>query len=135
MPLRAGPKIGPHIGPKTADDPPTGERVTELSQLHDVLFLLETLMENVPDSIYFKDLESRFTRINRYAAQRYGVASPAHAIGRTDFDFFTDEHAAQARRDEQEIIRTRTAAGERRREGDAAGRPGALGLDDEAAAA
>ncbi|MFL5306559.1 MAG: putative bifunctional diguanylate cyclase/phosphodiesterase [Polyangia bacterium] len=102
MPLRAGPKFGP----KTGSDPPTGERVTELSQLHDVLFLLETLMENVPDSIYFKDLESRFTRINRYAAQRYGVASPAHAIGRSDFDFFTDEHAAQARRDEQEIIRT-----------------------------
>ena len=84
MPLRAGPKIGPNIGPKLgpnvgqkkAGDPPTGERVTELSQLHDVLFLLETLMENVPDSIYFKDLESRFTRINQYAAQRFGVASP-----------------------------------------------------------
>ncbi len=106
MPLRAGPKLGSHPGLKTGDDAPTGERPTELSQLHDVLFLLETLMENVPDSIYFKDLESRFTRINRYAAQRYGVSSPAHAIGRTDFDFFTEEHAAKARRDEQEIIRT-----------------------------
>jgi PAS domain-containing protein len=28
------------------------------------------------------------------------------AIGRTDFDFFADEHAGQALRDEQEIIRT-----------------------------
>ena len=63
-------------------------------------------MENVPDSIYFKDLESRFTRINRYAASGTALRARRTAIGRTDFDFFTDEHAAQARRDEQEIIRT-----------------------------
>ena len=80
--------------------------VAEISHLHDEIFLLETLMDNVPDAIYFKDRESRFTRINRYAAARFGIADPAEAIGRTDFDFFTDEHAAQARRDEQEILRT-----------------------------
>src|SRR5689334_22884307 len=77
-----------------------------ISRLEDEIFLLETLMENVPDSIYFKDRQSRFTRINRYAAARFGVESPALAVGRTDFDFFTDEHAAKALRDEQEIIRT-----------------------------
>ena len=80
--------------------------VAEISHLQDEIFLLETLMDNVPDSIYFKDRQSRFTRINRYAAARFGVESPAHAVGRTDFDFFTDEHAAKALRDEQEIIRT-----------------------------
>src|SRR5205823_1291444 len=60
----------------------------------------------VPDAIYFKDAQSRFTRINRYAAERFGIDDPALAVGRTDFDFFTDEHAAQAMRDEQEIMRT-----------------------------
>ncbi len=78
----------------------------EISQLQDEIFLLETLMDNVPDSIYFKDRQSRFTRINRYAAVRFGVASPALAVGRTDSDFFSAEHAAKALRDEQEIIRT-----------------------------
>jgi len=78
----------------------------EIARLKEELFLLETLMDNSPDSIYFKDRESRFTRINRYAAVRFGVNDPALAIGRTDFDYFTDEHAAQAFRDEQEIIRT-----------------------------
>src|SRR5262249_13995498 len=63
-------------------------------------------MDNVPDSIYFKDRQSRFTRINRYAAARFGVDSPAQAVGQTDFDFFTEEHAAKALHDEQEIIRT-----------------------------
>ena len=80
--------------------------VAEISQLQDEIFLLETLMDNVPDYIYFKDRQSRFTRINRYAAARFGVESPALAVGRTDFDFFTEEHAAKALRDEQEIIRT-----------------------------
>ncbi len=78
----------------------------EISPLQDQLFLLETLMDNVPDSIYFKDRQSRFTRINRHAAARYGIASPELAVDRTDADFFTEEHAAQALRDEQEIIRT-----------------------------
>jgi diguanylate cyclase (GGDEF)-like protein/PAS domain S-box-containing protein len=78
----------------------------EISNLQNEIFLLETLMNNVPDYIYFKDLQSRFTRINDYAAERFGISDPALAVGRTDFDFFTDEHAAKALRDEQEIIRT-----------------------------
>ncbi len=78
----------------------------EIARLRNEIFLLETLMDNVPDTIYFKDRQSRFTRINRHAAARYGIADPALAVGRTDSDFFTDEHAAQALRDEQEIIRT-----------------------------
>jgi diguanylate cyclase (GGDEF)-like protein/PAS domain S-box-containing protein len=94
-------------GPKPARDKgASDELVTELSQLQGDLLSLETLMDNVPDYIYFKDRQSRFTRINRYAAERFGVASPALAVGCTDFDFFTEEHAAQAMRDEQEIIRT-----------------------------
>jgi diguanylate cyclase (GGDEF)-like protein/PAS domain S-box-containing protein len=92
-------------GPKLIDALAGGD-VAEIAQLQDEIFLLETLMDNVPDSIYFKDLQSRFTRINLSAAARFGVESPALAVGRTDFDFFADEHAAQALRDEQQIIRT-----------------------------
>ena len=85
-------------------DDEASARQNEIARLKQEVFLLETLMDNSPDSIYFKDLNSRFTRINRYAAARFGVGEPALAIGRTDFDYFTDEHAAQAFRDEQEII-------------------------------
>jgi PAS domain S-box-containing protein len=78
----------------------------EILQLQDEVFLLETMMDDLPDAIYFKDRDSRFTRINRYAAAHYGIVNPALAVGRTDFDFFTEEHAGQALRDEQQIIRT-----------------------------
>ncbi|HEY7326840.1 MAG TPA: PAS domain S-box protein [Gemmataceae bacterium] len=68
--------------------------------------LLHLLMENIPDGIYFKDLQSRFIRINRGQAQHLGLSDPAEAIGKTDFDFFSEEHARQAYLDEQEVIRT-----------------------------
>jgi len=69
-------------------------------------FLLQTLMQNVPDSIYFKDRHSRFTQINQALADRFGLRDPAQALGRTDFDFFTAEHAQQAFLDEQEVMRS-----------------------------
>ena len=66
--------------------------------------LLHTLMENTPDHIYFKDTESRFIRINRSLADRFGLKNPAEAVYKTDFDFFTREHAQQAYQDEQDVI-------------------------------
>jgi PAS domain S-box-containing protein len=62
------------------------------------------LMDNMPDTIYFKDAQSRFTRINRAQAEVLGLKSPDEAIGKTDADFFTPEHAQAARADERRIL-------------------------------
>ena len=67
-------------------------------------FLLLTLLETLPDNIYFKDRESRFLRIGRAMAQRFGLTDPSEAIGKTDRDFFTQPHAAQARKDEEALM-------------------------------
>ena len=95
----------PQAGRGDTDEQPR-EVAGEILQMQDDVFLLESLMDELPDAIYFKDRQSRFTRINRYAAAHYGIINPALAVGRTDFDFFTEEHAGQALRDEREIIRT-----------------------------
>jgi diguanylate cyclase (GGDEF)-like protein/PAS domain S-box-containing protein len=65
-----------------------------------------TLMDNITESIFFKDLKSRCVRINKACARKYGVDSPEDAIGKTDFDFFSDEHAKQAFEDEKKIIKS-----------------------------
>jgi PAS domain S-box-containing protein len=70
------------------------EDITERKQAEVALIqerqLLHTLMDNLPDKIYFKDRESHFTRINLAHAKAFGLSDPAQAFGKTDFDFFTD---------------------------------------------
>lgn len=68
--------------------------------------LMDVLMDNIPDSIYFKDRDSRFILASRGMAELFRVDSPEQLVGKTDFDFFEAEHAQQAYDDEQEIIRT-----------------------------
>ncbi|HWA85064.1 MAG TPA: SpoIIE family protein phosphatase [Opitutus sp.] len=68
--------------------------------------ILRVVMDTLPDQIYFKDLESRFVRVNAAQARILGVDSPEACVGKTDFDFFAPEHARAALADEQEILRS-----------------------------
>jgi PAS domain S-box-containing protein len=68
--------------------------------------LLCTLLDNSPDCIYFKDRQSRFVRCSKAFEELFQVSDRSRFIGKTDFDFFTEEHARPAYEDEQEIIRT-----------------------------
>jgi len=69
-------------------------------------FLINALMNNLADYVYLKDLGSRFIRINKSHAIAFGLDDPDQAIGKTDFDFFSKEHAQQTFDVEQTIIRT-----------------------------
>jgi len=66
---------------------------------------LDALMGSTPDHTYFKDVESRFTLISAATARSFGLDDPSQAVGRSDFDFFTEEHARPAFEDEREIMR------------------------------
>ncbi|HTY86762.1 MAG TPA: PAS domain-containing protein [Candidatus Acidoferrum sp.] len=68
--------------------------------------LLELLMDNIPDLIYFKDKTSKFVVVNRAVAKRFNLADPHLAVGKSDADFFSAEHAQQALADEQRVIET-----------------------------
>jgi diguanylate cyclase (GGDEF)-like protein/PAS domain S-box-containing protein len=84
--------------------------VTERKHAEEALakeqYLLHALLTTVPDYIYFKDAESRFIRTSTSHAKAFGLSDPAQVIGKTDFDFFTKEHAHKAYEDEQQIMRT-----------------------------
>ena len=68
--------------------------------------LLQVLLANIPDAIYFKDRNSRFVELSKSFCQLFGVKDPEVIRGKTDFDFFTEEHARPAFDDEQEIVET-----------------------------
>lgn len=53
--------------------------------------LFHTLIEHIPDSIYFKNRESRFVLANTATANKLGVPTPADLTGRTDDYFLTND--------------------------------------------
>jgi PAS domain S-box-containing protein len=89
------------------------EDITARKQVEETLqheqHLMQMLMDTIPDTIYFKDEMSRFIRVNRAWADKLHLSDPEQAVGKTDFDFFTEEHARVAYQDEQDIIRNGTA--------------------------
>ena len=70
---------------------------------------LENLLGQAPEQIYFKDLDGRFLCVSQGQADAFDAASPDDLVGKTDFDFFSEQHARQAYEGEQEIIRTGNA--------------------------
>jgi PAS domain S-box-containing protein len=83
----------------------------EVKQVQDIYrmsipALFDALLKESEDCIYFKDMKCRFVYVSHRHAQKFGVSSLDEIVGKTDFDFFTEEHAKQAYEDEQEILRT-----------------------------
>ncbi|MCI0551526.1 MAG: PAS domain S-box protein, partial [Anaerolineae bacterium] len=77
------------------------ERTADLAQANT---LLQTMLDHVPDHIFFKDLQSRFIRNSKSQADMLGLSDPAQVVGKSDFDFFP--HAQQAYDEEQSIIKS-----------------------------
>jgi PAS domain S-box-containing protein len=108
------------------------ERKRAEAELAHARDLLDTLLDNLPDAIYFKDLQSRFLRVSKSKLQKsFDVARKLHLasgasaaapdlpphlvsldafaqylIGKSDFDFIAEEHARPVYEAEQEVIRT-----------------------------
>ena len=129
MPLRN--KAGKIIGTFGISKDITELKRTE-TQLACERDLLTMLLDNMPDFIYFKDLQSRFVRVSRsklewalalarnnhlMSSKDNGHGSPPaqlagltefaqYLLGKTDFDIFPEDRARAAFEDEQVIIRT-----------------------------
>lgn len=82
------------------------DRIHAEKDLRHERHLLNHLLKHIPDSIYFKDGESRFLRISEAMAQKFGLSNASAAEGKTDADIFSDEHARDARADEVEVMET-----------------------------
>ncbi len=70
--------------------------------------LLRAIIDNIPDAIYAKDRQARFTLKNDFDAKLMGAATPDEAIGKTDFDYYPQEVAEDLYRDDLEVIQSGT---------------------------
>ncbi len=68
--------------------------------------MLNNFIDNIPDNIYFKDLNSKFIKVNKATALKMGYSNSAKLLGKSDFDIFNKENALGAFNDEQDIIKT-----------------------------
>jgi PAS domain S-box-containing protein len=91
------------VDDRYSDGPSQDQPALEL----DHTFFIALMDNDLPDALYLKDLQSRFMLVNGALARKwYSLNDPAQVIGRTDFDFYTQEHARKAYEDEQRIIST-----------------------------
>ena len=66
--------------------------------------LLRTLIDSTPDYIFLKDADGRFILTNTAHAQAAGIVNADDLIGKTAFDVFSPELAAQFHEDDQKIM-------------------------------
>jgi two-component system sensor histidine kinase/response regulator len=76
-------------------------------------FLLNSLLDNIPDNIFFKDLEGRYIRVNAAMAHRLGLDDAQDAVGKRSRDFFDDDYATRIEASDQRLVEVgRPAIGE-----------------------
>jgi PAS domain S-box-containing protein len=70
--------------------------------------MLRTLIDNLPDNVFIKDMDSRVVLNNIAHARMLGAATPEETVGKSDLDFFPAEHARKYFDDEQTLLRAGT---------------------------
>jgi PAS domain S-box-containing protein len=80
-----------------------GEEKAALLQERD---MLRALIDNLSENLFVKDRDCRFIYTNKATAQWFGFDDPRLLYGKSDIDFFSEEHARQAYDDEQRIMET-----------------------------
>ena len=83
----------------------TDRKIAEES-LTNERFLLRTLIDNIPDAIYSKDLECRKTLANKAEVKYMGAKTESEIIGKNDFDVYEKEIASKFYEDDMWVINT-----------------------------
>jgi diguanylate cyclase (GGDEF)-like protein/PAS domain S-box-containing protein len=68
--------------------------------------LFSALMDNMADSIYFKDRSSRLMRVSRKMAESLGFKDPTELVGKTDVELFGEEFGNRTRLDDLQVMDT-----------------------------
>ncbi len=100
----------------------TESRALEAARAHE-RSLLRTVINIMPDQIFARDQEGRFILNNLSDAQAMGMNDPEALLGKTDFDFYPPDLAAQYRADNEAVMRSgRPLLNREERSQDAAGK-------------
>lgn len=76
--------------------------------------VLRTVTDNIPDSIFAKDVQGRYTLLNKAFATLHGM-KPEELLGKTVFDLFPKERANALHLDDLQVMRSGAIATESER--------------------
>jgi hypothetical protein len=82
------------------------ERKKAEENLYNERLLLRTLIDNIPDTIYSKDLHSRKTLANLSEVRFLGAKTEDEVLGKDDFDFYPKDVAARFHADDYTVLQS-----------------------------
>ena len=68
--------------------------------------LFNTLMDNLPLRVTYKDNESRYVRVNKNKLATLGIEDENLLIGKTDYDVFENKHTLETLEEEKKLIQS-----------------------------
>lgn len=81
------------------------ERMQAEEKLRNERLLLRTVIDNIPATIYCKDVDGHKTLANRAELKMIGAKSEDEVLGKTDFDLYPKEIADEFFADDQTVIK------------------------------
>ena len=94
---------GEYLGSHGANREITQRKQTEII-LRESLDLLQSVIENVPGRVFWKDLNLRYLGCNTRFAKDAGRSSPDELTGKTDFEMVWKDHAGLYRAKDKEVM-------------------------------
>jgi len=85
----------------------TERRRTE-AELHASRQMLQLVLDNIPQRVFWKDRNLRYLGCNRAFARDMGLASPDEIMGKDDFALMNHEQASVYRADDKEVLEQAT---------------------------
>ncbi len=87
-----------------------GRDITEqklaLETLENERLLLRTVIDNIPDPIYAKDMDGRKTLANKAEVLLLGAKSESEVLGKDDFEFYSKEFAEKFKANDELLLKT-----------------------------
>jgi PAS domain S-box-containing protein len=80
-----------------------------LDQLSDDQETMQTIIDNIPRAVFWKDKDLRFQGCNKIFANVAGLKSTKDLIGKSDYEMPWKEHGDAYRADDQAVMNSRKA--------------------------
>lgn len=99
------------LAPQVATAIRNAQLLTEMQQaLHaydQERFLLNTLLENIPEQVFFKDADGRYIRVSQSYARSIGLQSPEQAVHQTDQQLLESQTAERNQSEFDTVLTSR----------------------------